>query len=180
MAARVKLLVRAAGSDAVLTRYRKELGSAISREVQGEMEEQFWNHYAQILPSLTTRHRNAMVIELNILPSQAVAAITAVQRAALDNNFLPAFTGRIAPGALIIGIVPLAVDPPSAMQYATAVSALRAQLPPGASAVVSACPTEAKRHFDIWGAAQTDMSSMRRIKQALDPKNILNRGRFVV
>jgi glycolate oxidase FAD binding subunit len=36
------ICVRGAGSDAVLARYRKELGSAVTRELEGESEAQMW------------------------------------------------------------------------------------------------------------------------------------------
>ena len=36
------ICVRAAGSDAVLARYRKELGSAITRELEGDGESRMW------------------------------------------------------------------------------------------------------------------------------------------
>jgi hypothetical protein len=77
-------------------------------------------------------------------------------------------------------MVPLSVDPPSAMQYANAASALRSELPADSTAVVLRCPTEAKRHFDVWGTPSCDLASMRAVKRAMDPKNILNRGRFAV
>ena len=81
---------------------------------------------------------------------------------------------------LSVAMAPLSVDPPSAMQYANAASALRAALPAGSSAIVLRCPTEAKRHFDVWGTPSSDIACMRAVKRAMDPKNILNRGRFLV
>jgi FAD/FMN-containing dehydrogenase len=53
-------------------------------------------------------------------------------------------------------------------------------LPAGSSAEVAYCPTEAKLHFDVWGTTPTDVNMMRAVKRAIDPKNILNRGRFIV
>jgi len=46
--------------------------------------------------------------------------------------------------------------------------------------VVAQCPLEAKKHFDVWGTTPTDLQLMKAVKQALDPKNILNRGKFIV
>ena len=66
------------------------------------------------------------------------------------------------------------------MQYANCVSAFRGLLPPGSSAEVAQCPTEAKHHFDVWGTTPTDVNMMRAVKRAIDPNNILNRGRFIV
>jgi hypothetical protein len=46
--------------------------------------------------------------------------------------------------------------------------------------MVTACPTEAKRYFDVWGSTSSDLEVMRTIRRALDEKQILNRGRFLV
>jgi hypothetical protein len=93
---------------------------------------------------------------------------------------IPAAVGRAATGNLVLALMPLSVDPPSAMQYANCVSAFRGMLPPGSSAEVAYCPKEAKPHFDVWGTTPTDVNMMRAVKRAIDPKNILNRGRFIV
>jgi hypothetical protein len=88
--------------------------------------------------------------------------------------------GRAATGNLIMALLPIPVDPPSAMQYANCVSSFRGLLPPGSSAEVANCPKEAKAHFDVWGSTPTDIAMMKAVKRALDPNNILNRGRFIV
>ena len=175
-----ELWVRVNGGDTVIARYRRELGSSISREVEGPEEASLWGAIADLRSAVVKRHHNAMMAALNFPPAVAQQALDAVERAGLDNNLLPAVVGRIGLGAMMVAFVPLAVDPPSAMQYATAISALRAELPGGASCVVTRCPTEAKRHFGVWGHSPTHLASMRAVKRALDPKNILNRGRFLV
>ena len=175
-----ELLVRANGGATVVARYRRELGNGGRREVEGLEEARLWSAIADFSSAVSKRHHNAMMATLNFPPAVAQSALDAVERAGLDNNLLPAVVGRIGLGAIMVAFVPLAVDPPSAMQYATAISALRAELPEGASCVVTRCPTEAKRHFDVWGPSSTHLASMRAVKRALDPKNILNRGRFLV
>jgi FAD/FMN-containing dehydrogenase len=66
------------------------------------------------------------------------------------------------------------------MQYANCVSDFRGMLPQGSSAEVAHCPSEAKPHFDVWGTTPSDITMMRAVKKAIDSKNILNRGRFIV
>ncbi|MGH9570509.1 MAG: FAD-linked oxidase C-terminal domain-containing protein, partial [Candidatus Angelobacter sp.] len=107
-------------------------------------------------------------------------AIQALERVATDYNFIPAVLGRAATGNLVAAFMPLSVDPPSAMQYANCVSAFRGMLPPACSAEVAHCPKEAKPHFDVWGTTTSDVAMMRAVKKAIDPSNILNRGRFIV
>jgi hypothetical protein len=105
--------------------------------------------------------------------------LEAAERAAMDNNFVCAVTGRIGLGALLLGFMPIAVDPPAATQYVNAVSFLRGAVPRDGSAIVLRCPVEAKRHFSVWGSTPNDVETMKTIKRAFDDKDILNRGRFL-
>ena len=43
------ILLRAAGSDAVLARYRAELGTAVSREIEGQSEQELWRAVSDFL-----------------------------------------------------------------------------------------------------------------------------------
>jgi glycolate oxidase FAD binding subunit len=175
-----QIVLRAAGSDNVLARYRRELGTAVTQEIDGATEEQLWHWISHFSGSVLVRHRNALIVQTHLTIQNVKPALQALERCAPDYNFLPAAVGRAATGNLVLAFVPLSVDPPAAMQYAQCVSAFRALLPPGSSAVVAHCPKEAKTYFDVWGSSATDIEMMRRVKRSLDPKNILNRGRFIV
>ncbi|HET9837508.1 MAG TPA: FAD-binding oxidoreductase [Candidatus Angelobacter sp.] len=175
-----QVALRAAGSDNVLARYARELGPALTRTLDGAEEEKFWKHISHFEQSVLARHRNAMVIYTHLAIQSVGPALQALERAAPDYNLIPAAVGRAATGNLVLAFIPLSVDPPSAMQYANCVSAFRGMLPPGSSAEVAQCPTEAKLHFDVWGTTPTNVEMMRAVKRAIDPKNILNRGRFIV
>lgn len=174
-----RILLRAAGSDAVLGRYRKELGSAVSREVNGATEANWWRDIADFPATVMDKWPNAMLLRVDLPPSAALEVLQGAERVALENNFIPAIVGRIGVTALITAFIPVAVDPPAAMQYVSAVSAFRSGLGRDSSAVVLQCPVEAKRHFSVWGSSPTDVAPMRAIKKALDENNILNRGRFL-
>jgi FAD/FMN-containing dehydrogenase len=175
-----QIVLRAAGSEAVLARYARELGSAATRTLEGVAEEQFWRWVTHFEQSVVARHRNAMVVHTHLAIQSVGSAARALERAAPDYNLIPAMVGRAATGNLVMALVPLAVDPPSAMQFANCVSAFRGLLPQGSSAEVVQCPKEAKYHFDVWGTTPTDVDMMRAVKHAIDAKNILNRGRFIV
>jgi len=175
-----QIVVRVSGSDNVLARCRRELGTAVARELEGGAEAQLWSWVSQFEDSILQRHHNAMIVHAHTTIQGVEAAVQAQERSAPDYNFLPAMLGRSATGSLVMAFVPLPIDPPAAMQYVNCTSAFRALLPPGSSAVVTRCPKEAKAHFDVWGSTPTDVELMRGVKQALDPKRILNRGRFIV
>ncbi len=175
-----QIVLRAAGSDNVLARYARELGSAVTRTLEGAEKSSTGGWISHFEQSVLARHRNAMVMYTHLAIQSVGPALQAMQRVAPDYNLIPAAVGRAATGNLVLAFMPLSVDPPSAMQYANCVSAFRGMLPPGSSAEVAHCPKEAKPHFDVWGTTPTDVKMMRAVKQAIDPKNILNRGRFIV
>jgi len=175
-----QIILRAAGSDNILARYARELGSAVTRSLEGPAEEQLWSWLSHFEHAVLARHRNAMVVYTRLAIQNVGPALVALERTAPDFNFVTAALGRAATGNLILAFIPLSVDPPSAMQYANCVSAFRGLLPPGSSAEVAHCPKEAKLHFDVWGTTPTDLALMKAVKLAMDPKNILNRGRFIV
>ena len=175
-----QIALQSGGSDAVLARYVRELGSAVTQTLDGETKSSLWERIAGFGNRVLSRYRNSMLLQVATTVSDTAATIAAIESAALDNNLLPAFVGRAASVVLEVAMVPLSVDPPSAMQYANAASSLRAALPEGSSAIVLHCPTEAKCHFDVWGTPSSDIACMRGVKRAMDPKNVLGRGRFVV
>lgn len=173
-----RVYVRAAGSDGVLARYRAELGA--TQELAGEEEARLWKWIADFETSVMARHHNAMIVYVDLPTAEVGRAIAAAEKAALDNSCISAIVGRVAAGALVVAIIPLAVGPPSAMHYANAASAVRAALGKDASAIVARCPREAKAHFDVWGTSPTDIAMMQAVRRAMDAKGILNRERFVV
>lgn len=174
-----RVAVRAAGSDAVLARYKKELGGAVSRELSGGEESRFWDYISNFEDSVLRLHHNAMIVHVHAPITSVEAACGAVESAATEQDCLAAIVGRAA-GALVAAVTPIAVSPPSAMQYAKVASAIRAALPKDCSAMVVQCPKEAKTYFDVWGTSPNDMRIMKEIRAALDPKQVLNRGRFIV
>jgi FAD/FMN-containing dehydrogenase len=118
-------------------------------------------------------------VRVDVALQDVARVIEAAERASVENNFVCAAVGRIGLGSLLVGFMPVAVDPPPAMQYVNAVSHLRGAVPRGGSAIVLRCPVEAKRHFSVWGSTPNDLDAMKALKHALDDKNILNRGRFL-
>lgn len=172
-----RVLLRASGSNAVLARYRAEIADGV--EIEGDKESQLWRALAQFPDKVFESSQNAMLIRLDLPPTEIANALRVAERAASDNNFVVATIGRVGMGAMLLAFCPIAVDPPGVVQYANAISYLRGALSRHASAVVLRCPLEAKRHFSVWGSSPTDIEAMKSVKRALDPNDILNRGRFL-
>ncbi|HET9741303.1 MAG TPA: FAD-binding oxidoreductase [Terriglobales bacterium] len=175
-----QLALQFAGSDRVLARCRQELGEAEHRTLRGEEEAAFWRGLRNFEQRVMSRHRNALIFQVQVPISETSSAIEAASAAATDYNFLAAVIGRVTTGTFVVAFLTLAIDPPAVTQFASAASAFRSRLSKAASAVVLRCPVEAKRHFDVWGSTPIDLELMRKIKRAMDAKNVLNRGRFMV
>jgi glycolate oxidase FAD binding subunit len=174
-----QLALTFAGSDRLLARCRQELGSCMAQELSGEKERDFWSNFGEFESRLMSRHPNAMIFHVDFPIAESESVWEAAQAAATDYNFLAAAVGRATVGSFIVAFAPLAIDPPAVTQFAGAASYFRSRLSRAASAIVVRCPREAKQHFDVWGSTPTDIGLMQKIKRALDPKGILNRGRFL-
>jgi glycolate oxidase FAD binding subunit len=175
-----QLAIRFAGSESVLARCRRELGARCSHELHGGNESAFWQAFHGFESRLLTKNRNAMLFQVHVPIAEVQLAIEAAEVAATNYNFVSAVIGRATVGSLLIAFTPLAIDPPSVTQFASAASDFRSRLSKASSAVVLRCPLEAKQHFDVWGSTPTDTELMEKIKRALDPKGVLNRWRFMV
>ena len=174
-----QLFLSFAGSDRVLGRCRRDLGSSLTRELPPPEESDFWAKLSDFESLVMRRHRNAMIFRVDVPIAESQSALEAAQAAATNYTFVAAVIGRATVGSFVIAFLPLAIDPPAVTQFAGAASDFRSRLSRAASAIAVRCPNEAKQHFDVWGSTPTDMELMRRIKHAVDPKNILNRGRFL-
>jgi glycolate oxidase FAD binding subunit len=173
------IAVKGAGSDAVLSRFRRELGGSVAREFTGPDEEKFWLAVREFSETVLKRHQNAMSMTLHVASSELSNVLRAAEQCGTDQNMLFACVGRPGIASMTAAFVPLSVDPPSVMQYANAVGALRKRLSKDSAAIVTRCPREAKAYFSVWGETSSDVEAMRAVKRALDPNGILNRGRFL-
>lgn len=175
-----RVMLRAGGSDAVMTRYAHELGSAVTHVFGAQAEEQYWNSVIDFGERVSARHQNAMVVALSVAPSELQHAIEVAERVANENNLLVACSGRCAIAALNLAFIPMPQGAPVVTQYAQALTRLRESLAPDAACVVTRCADQVKQHVDVWGATATDVDAMRAVKRALDGNDVLNRGRFVL
>ena len=173
-------MVRAGGSDAVMARYARELGSAVTHVFEAQAEEQYWNSVVEFGDRISSRHQNAMVVALSVAPSELQHAIEVAERLASENNLLAAWSGRCAIAALNLALVPMPQGAPVVTQYSQALNSLRESLAPDAACVVTRCASQVKQHVEVWGATATDIGAMRAVKRALDGHDVLNRGRFIL
>lgn len=175
-----KVFARAGDEEADVDRCRTLFKDSAHDELTDAPEQALWRGISDWEAAIAARHRNATIFHVSVGIGHVRAALAAAEQTGVEHNLLSAAIGRIGQGALLVAFLPLGVDPVSAMQCAVATSAFRGRLPEDASAVVVRCPREAKGYFNAWGSTPTDLETMSAVRKTFDPKNILNRGRFMV
>ena len=173
------ILVRATGSDAVLARYRAELGTAISREIEGNRERDLWRPLDDFSPIAVEQHPRSLLISMTLPVCDVQPVLSELSAVAKSNRFSFAAIGRVGIGHLLVSLWQAPEAEVSLVSFVNAVSGLRNHLPHDVSMAVLRCPSESRHHISAWGPMPTHLESMRAVKMALDPKDILNRGRFL-
>ena len=167
------ILIRAAGSDAVLTRYRKELGAAASREIDGQAENDLWGVLQNFQHNVCESRPDSALISMSLPLADVQPVLRELESVAKSHELKLAIVGRVGVGHLLASLWPAG----SQASLAAAVSAFRGRLPKDGSMRVLHCPAEARNALANL-QTPTHLESMRAIKRTLDPKDILNRGRF--
>ncbi|HVZ61122.1 MAG TPA: FAD-binding oxidoreductase [Terriglobales bacterium] len=169
------MLVRAAGSAAVLQRYRTDLGSAIAWEIDGDPEARLWDGIGNFTNAAAAN--DSMVLGISVPVSDVERVVDICKRTALGHASVLSVIASAGGGNLRCAFTSPSEASPG---WPVLVQNLRSTLGPGASAVVLRCGTGTKRELDVWGASPTDIACMRAVKSALDGNDILNRGRFLL
>ncbi|MGA2690054.1 MAG: FAD-binding oxidoreductase [Candidatus Korobacteraceae bacterium] len=169
------ICLRAAGSDVVLARYRKELGTAISVEVDGHNEHDVWRAIEDFSNTLPERNPGSVLISLSLPLADVLPVLNDLESVATSNHLTFAAIGTVGVGRLLAGLWPAGEQ----ANLGDAVSAFRERLPRDVSASILHCPEEMRRQSSAWAKTPTHSDSMKAVKQALDAKDILNRGRFL-
>ncbi len=174
-----RICVRAAGSEKVLARYRSELGTAITTELQGQDEVEWWRAISDFAEVVRGANPRSLLISLSMPLRDVPIGVENLSKVAEKNGMALALVGRVGIGHLEAAMWPIADQEVSLVNFVNAVSALRISLHRDASMAILHCPPEARHHVTAWGPTPTHVESMRAVKNALDPKDILNRGRFL-
>jgi FAD/FMN-containing dehydrogenase len=173
-------LLRAAGSDAVLARYRAELGSAVARTIDGQDEHDLWQSLCDFPQLLRERHPQSLLISMTLPLTDVQPVLEELDTVAHSHGLTSAAIGRVGVGHLLLALWPSATSGLPSPPLVKALAGLRSALPRGVNMTLLSYPEEMFGECNAWAATPTDMNSMRAVKQALDPNDILNRGRFAL
>jgi glycolate dehydrogenase FAD-binding subunit len=173
------ILLRAAGSDIVLARYRAELGTAVSREVEGQGERDLWQSASDFSHSVRERHPRSLVLSMTLPLADVQPVLDQVAEVANSNGLTVATIGRVGVGHLLVGMWSAPQSEVMQASFVNAVSGVRDRLPRDVSMAVLHCPEDGRGQITAWTVTPTDLESMRAVKDTLDPNEVLNRGRFL-
>ncbi len=163
------IVLRAGGSDRVLARYAGELGSQVTKTLSAADEQQLWLKIEML------GDHSPVTLNLNLPPSAVQDVLATAERACAEHHLSYSAWGRVA-----IGSMQMAFDGGMAEGYVAIVDAMRRVAPIDSSVVVTRCPSALKHDISVWGASPTNLDAMRKVKHALNPKDTLNRGRFLL
>ena len=166
-----RVLIRAGGSDRQMSRYRAELGSAVSAELTGEDEAARWAAIEDFESKLPA---NNVLLSVACPISDVAQVISTAERTAAERGLHLFCVGCVGVGSLTIALAG------EGSQAASAVHSLRAALPPRVVITVRGAPAELRASISTWQIPSAELEIMRTLKNALDPAWILNRGRYFV
>ena len=170
-----RLVLRAGGSDAVLARYQKELGSMITAQADGQDEARLWTAIADFVDTQFTQAPRTMIARVT-LPQERLAGVLAHAREAAEAKGFSC----LCAGRAITPIYLCFAPNDRAATYASLLDEVRNAVGPDGVVSVTHCQPEVKRSLDIWGPSSTDIDAMTTVKRTFDPRDILNRGRFLL
>jgi glycolate oxidase FAD binding subunit len=122
-----------------------------------------------------------MRLKVAVPPGQLLDALLILEAHAGELGGNPSIFGRAASGVFYATWLPSAVALNGHLADTVAgIEAIRQQISRlGGSLVVERCPIRLKEQIDVWGDVGNAIGVMRRLKAALDPRGIMNPGRFV-
>ena len=163
------ITIRAGGSDRVLGRYASELGSQVTRTLEGGEEQQLW---AKI--EMLGEHA-PVTVSVSLPPSSMLTLLQTLERTSAGNHLSYSAWGRVA-----IGSMQFAFRRRHGGRLRGCREAIRKEVPRDASVVVTRCPSALKSEINVWGTSPTNLKAMAAAKYAMNPKDTLNRGRFLL
>jgi len=162
------ILVRFDGLKVDVDREIKESLDLFRREGFNEVEilekdEDLWKSIIN--------YSKEIVLKFGILPTDLPLLIKLIE----EYNLKPSLHYHLA-----LGLGRIFLDYKEYSLLGKIIDAIREEIYPRKGyLVIESSPLELKRYTDAWGKVRKDFPLMKKIKEALDPKGILNPGKFV-
>jgi glycolate oxidase FAD binding subunit len=132
--------------------------------------------WQDLIESPWSASENALVARLSVLPTEAAPALLGLQEIAQQTGL----RANAVINAHGLGVVRLEDSQSAENGMLTAAEELRQSVSKRhGTLVMLSLPLSVKPRLDVWGPAPDALPLMRRVKTQLDPKRVLNPGRFV-
>jgi len=164
------MCVRAAGSDAVLTRYQKELRSVITRELEGDSEQRMWRAIQNFGYAGDGRDDAGApeLIYLSVWPREVPDVVDTLLKQSTLSGVDVSLIGRVGVGLLLVRVADKEVGTAAIHKLIVVLERVFGDK----------ITLKLRGAVNPWPIPPTNLASMRAIKQALDPNNTL-RGRNI-
>jgi len=182
------LLAGVVGPEQVLARFEHELPALVRADglesfeiVRGNREADLWRTIQEMTPAFLKTHTKGMVVKVSLPLTCMGDFITQAHAACEQAGLAQATLARAGSGIVYVLSWPESVNRDNAIDDPFAKTSellIRQAEQRGGRAIVEWCPAELKRKVNLWGTLGDDIASMRSLKTALDPMNILSPGRF--
>ena len=166
------IAVRAAGSDSVLARYRRELGSAVTRELEGEAEGRMWLAIENFgcADSGGSSDTSQDVVYLSARPGDVGEVVDATLETGARSGAGVSLVGRVGVGLLLVRV--------SAREHCAA-EGTRELIETLCSRFGQRIAFRVRGSINPWPIAPANLAEMRAVKYALDANRVLH-GRDIV
>ncbi len=186
LAAPFTLLVAAAGSEAVLDRFERELHSLLRglggdlALLRSEEESALWRTVQELTPTFLRSRPDGIVVKVSLPLTEMGGFLAQTQTTAAANAINSASVARAGSGIVYcyLSSGTEAGDAVDKQLVRTSELLLEAAERAGGRAMVEWCPAAVKSRMNLWGTPRDDFAWMRRVKEAMDPGGMLNPGRF--
>ena len=140
-----------------------------------------WNAVQELTPEFLAAHPRGIVVKASLPLSRLGDFICNARTTGEDHSLAHATLARAGSGIVYAYLWPKSreqEDSTGERLRQAAERMIRETERRGGRAIVEWCPAELKSQMNLWGTLGDDIASMRQLKSALDPQNILSPGRF--
>jgi len=155
----------------------KTAGAVSVNVLKGAEDRNFWTGVRDFGLDPGNGFSPPVVLKSNFLISKHVEILEAYEKAARAAGIDAAFILRAGNGILYTHLPGDAIKAGGLVELIGRLTEESAKN--DGNLVVESCPPDIKEKVDVWGRPREDRLVMRRLKEKMDPRGVLNPGRFV-
>jgi glycolate oxidase FAD binding subunit len=155
----------------------KNEGAVSVNVLKGTEDQDFWIRVRNFSLDLEKEFSPPVVLKSNFVLSRHAEMLEAYEKTAQAAGVCAAFILRAGNGILYTYLLENANNVGGLAEIIGKLTAEAVKYE--GNLVVESCPPEIKEKISVWGQRRSDHLIMRRLKENMDPRGVLNPGRFV-